>query len=325
MSKKTSLYEILGVPETADATAIDHAWTTKLAALEQAATTGMDAAELGSRKQIIRLAASTLLDSSSRLVYDSELARNAKPVHAGTHSGSQFSTQRSAQSAGGGFNDLALIPQTASTAARESMNLRADALALRADAMSLRADAMILQSGTDLPHSIHSDHSGGWLRSVSSGPMLRIAVFLVVMCLVALGWARCSTEVPPKRNAAANTSTEKAALQEYFQTYGVRPANVAEMELLEAERRRRSNDSRNEQQNTDQKVKAEVKFEEDARRRAQEVSDRLQMDEERQKMATQREDTNAQQMLAERKEAERQAEERRIQKLEWQWQQIIKR
>lgn len=325
MSKKPSLYEILDVPETADATAIDHARTTKLAALEHAATTGMDSAELASRKQIIRFAASTLLDSSSRLVYDSELARNGKPVHAGIHASSPFSAQRSVQSAGNGFNDLALIPQMASTAARDSMNLRADALALRADAMSLRADAMILQTGSNLPSSNNLDRSGGWLRSVSSGPILRITVFLVVMCLIALSWARCSTDVPLKRNAAASNTTEKAALQEYFQTYGVRPANLAEMELLEAERRRRSNDSRNEQQNTDQKVKAELKFEEDARRRAQDVSDQLRSDEERQKLATQREERKTERLRNERKETELLAEERRIQKLEGQWQQIIKR
>jgi hypothetical protein len=33
-------------------------------------------------------------------------------------------------------------------------------------------------------------------------------------------------------------AAEKTAVQEYFQTHGVRPANMAELELLEAERRR---------------------------------------------------------------------------------------
>lgn len=205
------------------------------------------------------------------------------------------------------------------------MNLRADALALRADAMSLRADAMILQSGTDLAYSHSSDRSGGWLRSLSSGPILRITAFLVVMCLIALSWVRCSSDVPLKRNAAANGATEKAALQEYFQTHGVRPANLAEMELLEAERRRRSNESRNEQQNTDQKIKAELKFEEDARRRGQDVSEQLRADEERQRLATQRDEREAEQLRIERKEAARVAEERRLEKLEAQWQQVLKR
>ena len=97
------------------------------------------------------------------------------------------------------------------------------------------------------------------------------------------------------------------------------------MELLEAERRCRSNESRNEQQNTDQKVKAELKFEGDARRRAQDVSDRLRLDEERQQLNTQREDRETERLRNERKDADRAAEERRIQKLEGQWQQISRR
>ena len=332
MTKKPSLYEILDVPETADAFAIEHAWTTKLAALEQTVATGVDVAELASRKQIIRLAASTLLDSSSRLVYDAELARNGKLHHAGQNASPAVAAQHSAQSTGHGFNDLALVPVVASTAARDSINLRADALALRADAMSLRADAMILQSGAAMASSGNSGGANGWLRFVPSGPILRIAVFLGVMCLIALGWARCSANMPMQRNAVESKASEKVVLQEYFQTHGVRPANMAEMELLEAERRRRSNEGRNEQQNTDQKVKAEAKFEEDSRRRAQDVSDRLRMDEERQRMDaeqqqlnTQRENRETERLRNERKDAERAAEERRIQKLEGQWQQIIRR
>ena len=130
--------------------------------------------------------------------------------------------------------------------------------------------------------------------------------------------------MPLRRNAVESKATEKVALQEYFQTYGVRPANIAEMELLEAERRR-SNESRNEQQNTDQKVKAELKFEGDARRRAQDVSDRLRLGEERQQLNTQREDRETERLRNERKDADRAAEERRIQKLEGQWQQISRR
>lgn len=325
MIKKPSLYEILDVPETADATAIEHACTTRLGALEQANVARGDTAELASQKQIIRLAASTLLDSSSRLVYDAELSQNKKLAQAGKNASSPFTDQHPTQGAGHGFNNLALIPLVASTAARDSMNLRADALALRADAMSLRADAMILQSGGALASGSNDGRADAWLRFVPSGPVLRIAVFLGVMCLIALGWARCSTDTPSRRNAVESKAVEKAALQEYFQTHGVRPGNMAEMELLEAERRRRSNESRNEQQNTDQKVKAEAKFEEDSRQRAQDVSDRLRMDEERQQLNTQQENREIERLRNERKEAERAAEERRIQKLEGQWQQIIRR
>ena len=325
MTRKPSLYEILNVPESAAASTIEHAWTTKLDALEQEGTAGMNSAELASRKQIIRLAASTLLDSSSRLVYDAELARYSATDHSGKKADSLFSSKPFAQSVGKGLNDLALIPLVASTAARDSMNLRADALALRADSMSLRADALILQSGAALACGGSHGRADGWLRYIPSGPILRIAIFLIVMCLIALGWARCSADTPSRRNTVESKATESAALQEYFQTHGVRPANMAEMEVLEAERRRRSNDSRNEQQNTDQKAKAELKFEEDSRRRAQDVSDRLRMDEERQQLNTQREERETERLRNERKDAASADEERRIQKLEGQWQQIIRR
>jgi flagellar biosynthesis GTPase FlhF len=325
MTQKLSLYEILDIPQTADSAAIDRAWTIKLNALELAAVAGIDAADLASRKQIIRFAASTLLDSSTRLAYDAELARNNNIGLAGQHTSSHLLPDNSAQNAGKTANDLALVPQVTSSATRDSMNLRADALALRAEAMSLRADALILQSGAALPSSGHSGSSGGWLRLISSGPIWRIMIFLTVMGLVALTLARCTTEAPMRRDAAESKAGEKAALQEYFQTHGVRPANLAEMELLDAERRRRSNESRNEQQNADQKVKEEVKFEEDSRKRAQEVSERLRFEETQQKLAAQREERDAERERTERKEADRIAEEQRIQKMQNQWQQIIKR
>lgn len=92
-----------------------------------------------------------------------ELARHAATDHTVKNASPIFSAEAFTQSVGKGFSDLALIPLVASTAARDSMNLRDDALALRADAMSLRADAMILQSGAALA------------SSGSSGPHRRVA------------------------------------------------------------------------------------------------------------------------------------------------------
>ena len=325
MSRKPSLYEILDVPQKADSAEIDHACFSKLKALELASVAGIDAADLASRKQIIRFAANTLSDRSTRLAYDAQLALDNN--FGGSTGGSipHLIAQQVIQSGGRSSNDLSLLPQVATSATRDSMNLRADALALRAEAMSLRADSMILQSGAAPPTSGHPGSAGGWLHLISSGPVWRIFIFLSILGLIALGFARCSNETPLRRNAVESKGAEKAALQEYFQTHGVRPANLAEMELLEAERRRRSNDSRNEQQNSEQKVKAELKFEEDSRRRAQDVSDRLRMEEEQQKMVLQREELEAKRLVTERKETERVAEEQRVQKMQGQWQQIIRR
>lgn len=321
MVKKPSLYEILGLTQTANSAEIDQAWRMKLGALERVANS-MDGAELLSRKQLIRVAANTLLDSSSRLAYDSHLARSEGAGSGAINHASELSHQVASEAAMG----LALVPQVPSPPSRDSMSLRADAMALRADAMSLRADALILQSGSRLSADSDADRLRGWPGLMSSGPILRILGFLVIMSLVALGWARCSAVVAPQqRNATDSKAGEKAALQEYFQTHGVRPANLAEMELLEAERRRSSNDSRNEQQNADQKAKAAIEFEKDARRRAQEVSDRLNFDEQAQKLSQQREEREAERLNYERKESARLAEERRIQRLQDQWQQTLRR
>ena len=327
MTKKPSLYEILDVPQTANTAAIDQAWRAKLGDLERSAS-AMDSSELASRKQLIRVAANTLLDSSSRLAYDSQLARSENTGGSvnSISSGSGHDSGLSRRVAGEAALGLTLVPQVQANLSSDSMNLRADAMALRAEAMSLRADAMILQAGARLGDNSESVQPRGWSRLMSSGPILRILMFLTVMGLIALGWARCTAVVAPlQRTATEGKASEKAALQEYFQTHGVRPANLAEMELLEAERRRRTNENRNEQQNTDQKAKAELKFEEDSRRRAQDVSDRLRSDEERQKLNVQREEREAQRELDERKRAERIAEEQRIQRLQNQWQQTLRR
>ena len=330
MTKKPSLYEILDVPQTANTAAIDQAWRTKLGDLERSAS-AMDSSALASRKQLIRVAANTLLDSSSRLAYDSQLARSENTSGSdgngnSTFSGNGYDSGLSSRVAGEAALGLTLIPQVRATLSSDSMNLRADAMALRAEAMSLRADAMILQAGARLGDNSESVQPRGWLRLMSSGPLLRILMFLTIMGLIALGWSRCSAVVAPlQRTATEGKASEKAALQEYFQTHGVRPANLAEMELLEAERRRRTNENRNEQQNTDQKAKAELKFEEDSRRRAQDVSDRLRSEEENQKRNVQREEREAQREQDERKRAERTAEEQRIQRLQNQWQQTLGR
>lgn len=321
MTKKPSLYELLDVPLTANSAEIDQARRAKLGALEIAAGV-MDSKELASRKQLIRVAANTLLDSSSRLAYDTQLTRSENTGSSDNNPGSELSRQVAGQAALG----LALVPQVQAKISSDSMNLRADAMALRAEAMSLRADAMILQTGARLGDSSESAQSQGWARLMGSGPLLRILVFLTIMGLIALGWARCSAVVAPlQRTASEGKASEKAALQEYFQTHGVRPANLAEMELLEAERRRRVNDNRNEQQNADQKTKAELKFEEDARKRAEEVSERLRNDEMRQKMAAQQEKRDAERIDKERKEKEQMAEERRVEKLQEQWQRTLGR
>jgi hypothetical protein len=319
MDKKLSLYEILGVSQTVDGASISRAFAQKIEALDRNEE-AMDASVLASRKQMIRIAASTLLDPTTRLSYDAKLSQSHEsPNPSGDSTPSNLTSEAT--------NPLALSLSPLASNLRDSVNLRADSLALRAEALSLRADAMLLQAGAGSGNALGNDseRSSAFLSFISSGPLLRILTFLVIMCAVAFGLSRCAANSPIHANAAANQAAEKAALQEYFQTHGVRPNNMAELELLEAERRRKENAQRNENQDVDKAKSEEQKFEEESRRRGREVSEQLRLDEEQHKLRMQREQASEDRLRDQRKEAERMAEQQRIKQLEEQWKQTIKR
>jgi hypothetical protein len=168
----------------------------------------------------------------------------------------------------------------------------------------------------------------GWSRLLSSGPLIRLLVFMGLLAAAAFAVSRYIADAPVRSNAAASQATERAELQEYFQTHGVRPANRAEMELLEAERRRRDNERRNEKQNVTQEVRDEKKFEEESRRSAEAAAARLRADEERHQENLKREQIQQlelERQASDRKEMERRAEEDRVRRQQEQWQQVIKR
>lgn len=319
MNKKPSLYDILGVPETADSAEIGSALAQNIQALDSN-TRALDAASLASRKQMVRIAASTLLDPATRLTYDAKLLEDH--LHSNALQGSSMEASASHPC---GDLALSLAPMTANV--RNSVHLRADALALRAEALSLRADAMLLQAGAGAGsgNDNSSERSSAWLSFMTSGPLLRVLTFLVVLVGVAFGISRCVANAPVQANAATNQAAERAAIQEYFQSHGVRPANMGELELLETERRRKENAQRSEKQDVDKVKTDEHKFEEESRRRGREVSEQLRADEEQHKLNMEREQQKDDRIASERKEAERVAEELRIKRLEEQWKQTIKR
>ncbi len=319
MIKKPSLYTILGVLETADSAEISTTLAQKMDALESNAA-GLDSAALASRKQMVRIAASTLLDPATKLTYDAKLLeehlQSNAPGNGSPNAGSTASR-----------GDLALSLAPVNDSVRNSVHLRADALALRAEALSLRADAILLQAGAGSGSAANNDNErrGAWLNFVTSGPLLRVLTFLIVLVGVGFGISRCVVNAPVQANAAANQAAERAAIQEYFQSHGVRPANMAELELLETERRRKENAQRSEKQDVDKVKTDEQKFEEESRRRGREVSDQLRRDEEQHKLNMEREQLKDDRLASERKEADRAAEELRIKRLEEQWKQTIKR
>jgi hypothetical protein len=327
MSKKPTLYEILGIPRNADIATIAHASQAQLDVLAQG-TSGLDAAQLATRQQMIRIAVSTLKDPSSRLTYDARLAQEdslSNPETA-THT---FSSATAASIT----DALVLRPTTSAAPGHDSAHLRAEALSLKAEALSLKADAMILQASAganSLVASRPGTHSAaaGWLEGIAAGRMWRVLIFMLILLVIAMSFSRCAVHGPAQREASESKAGERAALQEYFQTYGVRPANMAEMELLQAERKRKDNEQRSQMQDLNKTKTDEQKFEEESRRRAEEVSDRLRRDEEAQKVLAERElerERQAERELRDRKDAERLAEQQRIKKLEEKWQTVITR
>lgn len=310
MKAKQTLYEILGVDPRSGLPELQAAFSVRMAALEQARSTLAPQA-FSDRVQVLRVALSTLSDASSRFSYDAKLIASRNPV-------------------GAPEVGLALVPMVAE-ASNASADVRADALSLRADALSLRADAMMLRAKAENPKARSADVA----RTVASGTLTgfkyltRAIGLLVIVAIGAFGLTRCMTgDSSAYRARLEAKAAEKTALQEYFQTYGVRPANMAELELLEAERRRRENSER---ANNQDRTKAEWEarqFEEDAQRRGREVSENLRLAEDRAERAQQREAYEQQakdRAEQAKKDAAQQAEERRAERERQQWREVLRR
>jgi curved DNA-binding protein CbpA len=303
MKSKPTLYELLGVTPDASVAQIQEGFRRQQMALEKARA-GLSPEEWKDRAQLLRVAYSTLSDVSARVGYDAKL-RPAPPVPEVAAA-------------------LALVPAVAGAA---SPQLQADALSLRADALALRADAMLIRAGADTRRS-----DDGMLRGILSGSASAMKIFTrAVGLLVIVGftaflftrWLGGGGQAVASRTAAEARAHEKAALQEYYQTYGVRPANLAEMELLEAERRRRENEERQAQQDAQKRESEERRFEEEARRRGREVDEALRRAEERQRMDAER-DRQAQEARQQQERYRQEQERHRAEMQQQQWRNVLR-
>ena len=194
------------------------------------------------RQQLLSVAKDTLSDPNLRARYDAELEAKA----------------RSRAMAAG--SPLARGEQ-----------IRADALGLRADALSLRADAMLARA--DL------DGSGIREPSVAAGVVsatklvVRAIGMLTVIAVLAFGITRCTAVGSEQKRAELEArAAEEIRLNEYARTYGVKPANIAELELLEAERRRKETEARQAEQEKRQRDEEQRRWEQDLRRVGEQVS-----------------------------------------------------
>jgi pyruvate/oxaloacetate carboxyltransferase len=71
-------------------------------------------------------------------------------------------------------------------------------------------------------------------------------------------------------------AAEQIRLQEYARTYGVRPANIAELERMEAERQRREIETRQADQERRRREEDKRRWEEEVRRASESVTYNIQ-------------------------------------------------
>lgn len=301
MKSRSTLYEMLGVEESAGVPELQAAYRRESNLLESNRAT-LSSQEFNDKAQLLRVAMSTLADPVTRLSYDAKLAANRRATEI------PVPTRALAMRAAG--------------APAASAEVRADALSLRADALALRADAMLVRAGVDVG-------GASTAQVVASAAMtglkrvVRAIGLLVVVCIAAYVITRLMMGDPSARRAAMEMKAhEKTAIQEYYQTYGVRPANMAELELLEAERRRRENQGKQGSHDREKQERDARRFEEESRRRGQEVSEQLRYAEEQARRDAERaqmdEDMKAQRVEQE-KRAREEAEQMRIEREQQRW------
>ena len=303
MGEKPTLYELLGVTAQAGVPQIQAAFQKKMALLESARGT-MDLQEFNETVQLLRVAMDTLTDSTARFSYDAKLrALRQDPtpgalVHAG--------------------------PAPVSSA-------QADALALRADAMALRADALMIRAGLGTP----GEGSGAAMQAMATGAatvLKRVVSLIGLLAIVGIGFFLVARhgqgDSPVRKTPREATAQEQVILQEYYQTHGVRPASLAEMELLQADQRRRDNEDKLGKQDRDKQEREARLFEEESRRIAERASADLRHAEELAKREAERQMERQRYEDLRKIETERQkaeAEQRRIERQEAQWRAVLQR
>jgi hypothetical protein len=249
---KPTLYQLLGVPASAGGPEIRAAYRAAMDALEAQRRT-LPPAAFDDQAQLLRVAFSTLIDPVSRYGYDETL-----------------------QAAERGRS---LTPSASSTdPLTASAEVRAEAMALRADAIALRADTLLLKAGLPASTSGSPSASSPGATLLAGIPrMVGAFGLLLILGMVTFGLTRCiAFEHEQKREAMEKKAAEQAALQDYYQTHGVRPASIAEMELMEAARRKEERDERQAEQARRQREQAARQFEEQSHRIGMEVSENLQ-------------------------------------------------
>lgn len=293
MATKRTLYEILEVPPNATYADIQASHQRLLQVLESKQPL-LSQEDYTMQLRLLKVAFSTLSTPTSRDAYDAHLSIRNDPVK---HPSS-----------------LLVTPPESSVNTKvlraDAMMLRAEALALRADAMGLKADVIGGHGGFESETPAAS--IGQRLMSYAKTALLTLGTVAALSMVLKVVFLHKAGQVPEAAGGAMSQTEEKVYLQEYYQTYGVRPASRVEADLMDAERRRSDAAKRAQARLEDDKekvIRAEQDFEREARSRGQQVSVELQYAEQRALMAKQEEERRKEEERRMQEEAQRQRQE----------------
>lgn len=350
MAPKKTLYELLQLQPSADDAEIRAAYARLTQALQdQEASLGHEAVQQQGR--VLRVAFHTLINPQSRAAYDAEQAARKAPD-------SGLSLVPMSPAAGASPEATALRS--------DAMLLRAEAIALRANALELKANTLdggmpgaagmggvggvggvgggaatppgyALASRTPgalITFPEPAPRTGGLppLLDGLSGSTRRILLWVGTLVAVGMLLQMCSVYTVNKTGAQyaeeRRLAEEKAYLQEYYQTHGVRPASMAEARQLDEQRRSEEAAKRQQQDAERQKSYDQAREQyqqQDAQRRADEITRNLQETEEqareRVRYAQEREEQRRLEAQREREESER----RRLEAQQAEWRRTLSR
>lgn len=348
MTQKKTLYELLQLQPDAQDADIQAAYD-RLMQAPPSASPGATHEDRQLHERVLRVAYSTLMNPQSRAAYDAELAARRLPAHG-------LSLVPVEPAAG-------LAPPTALRT--DAMLLRAEAIALRANALELKASA--LDAGVPgaagaavMPDAISGARLGAMsgaqpfspppprypppvaryaaapaeppshlplLLSWLSGSIKHVLLALGTLVVIGLG---VQTFHAPSRTESAEAQ-EKIYLQEYYQTHGVRPANMAEARMLDEQRRREAEAQRQQQEAKRQRQEAERE------QAAQEARDRqaatwalYRAEQANRSLQYAEEQARVNREVEERRRAEAQrsaeeAERRRLERQQYEWRRTLER
>lgn len=306
MTNKKTLYEILEVAKEASFDDIRASHERLMRSLENLRPT-LSREDYNMQLRLLKVAYSTLSAPMSRDSYDAHLSirgESAKP-----QSMALVSTA-----------STAALGQDAAAVRAEALLLRADAMALRAEAMGLKADLLNGQSRPESGLGVHP--MVGHLLASSKTVLLTLGTLIAIGMVFKVAFMVTRSVQSDQVVDARSPTDDKVFLQEYYQTWGVRPASRAEAELMDAERRKNDEAKRAQRQSDEAKRRtenAEQRFEEESRRRAEQVSAELQYAEDRAQRAKLEEER--QQEYA--KNAKAEAERHRLEAEQAKWQRVL--